>query len=479
MATREELEGELARRTRVRELEAELARRAAAEAPQPAARAVPRAAARAVPRPAPAAPPPAPIVEPLPPVGPARPAATYRSLAGRAAQLRLAGEVDKAVLVERQIDAMVARERRVAAAQARDSAAQEALVKGRAAAAEANLTARETDAPARPPVRVAPGELDLALIPTPGSGGQALDVNQLAEQRAQELSSRRGLPVSETAGLIEQERQQERERRARTVSAGGVVEEGPTPLLPFLRPTRIQEAGEFQVPLADPVGVGLKYRDPATGELRDPTALESFTEAFARQPVMGETDALAFALEQSDAPPEAKSALRNVLTQRVPGQGIVETPLGASLRAVGALAPAFVNTALIGPLLYAADVETTRGAPVAFGADPTAKRRVDETKGFLEQYAQGIQQGRGIGDELAQIPALVKATAEVAGENEEYARNALWATGTLSEIFLPVTPLGLPGKAAQAAKLGARAAGLVQPRPVPVPRHGSRRPDRS
>ena len=141
MATREELEGELAPRTRVRELEAELAGRAAAEAPEPAARAVPRAAARAVPRPAPAAPPPAPIVEPLPPVGPARPAATYRSLAGRAAQLRLAGEVDKAVLVERQIDAMVARERRVAAAQARDSAAQEALVKGRAAAAEAWISA--------------------------------------------------------------------------------------------------------------------------------------------------------------------------------------------------------------------------------------------------------------------------------------------------------------------------------------------------
>jgi hypothetical protein len=284
-------------------------------------------------------------------------------------------------------------------------------------------------------------------------------------------SERRGLPVSETAALIEQERQQERERRARTVSAGGVVEEGPTPLLPILRPTRIQEVGEFQVPLAEPVSVGMKYRDPATGELRDPTALEQFTEAFARQPIMGETDALAFALEQTDASPESKSALKNVLTQRVPGQGIVETPLGATLRSVGALAPAFVNTALIGPLLYAADVETTRGAPVAFGADPTAKRKVDETrgfgdepdpdvfKGFLTQYAQGIQQGRGIGDELAQIPALVKATAKVAGENEEYARNALWATGTLSEIFLPVTPLGLPAKGVQAARIGSKAVG--------------------
>jgi hypothetical protein len=174
---------------------------------------------------------------------------------------------------------------------------------------------------------------------------------------------------------------------------------------------------------------------------------------------MSETDALAFALEQTDASPESKSALRNVLTQRVPGQGIVETPLGATLRGIGALAPAFVNTALIGPLLYAADVETTRGAPVAFGADPTAKRKVDESKSFLEQYAQGIQQGRGIGDELAQIEPLVKATAERAGENEEWARNALWATGTLSELFLPVSPIGLPAKALQATKLGAKAAG--------------------
>ena len=452
MATREELEGELARRARARELEGEFARRAAAKAPAvPASQPRPRRAA------------PDPLVDLTLGGGPVpaeRPTATVESLAGRATALREAGEVDKAALVEKQIDAMRARGQRIAESEARDTAGREALVKGREAASRANITARETDAPARPRVPVASAELDLALIPAPGSAGQALDVNELAGQRAEELSARRGLPVSETAALIEQERQQERERRARTVSAGGVVEEGPTPLLPILRPTRMQEAGEFQVPLADPVSVGMKYRDPTTGELREPTALEGFTEAFARQPVMSETDALAFALEQTDAPPEAKSALRNVLTQRVQGQGIVETPLGATLRAAGALTPAFINTALIGPLLSAAQGETTRTAPVAFGADPTAKRQVDETKGFLEQYARGIQQGRGIGDELAQITPLVKATAELAGENEEYARNALWATGTLSEIFLPVTPLGLPGKAAEATKLGAKAAGL-------------------
>jgi len=400
--------------------------------------------------------------------------------------LRLSGQPDKAMLVERQIDAIRAREKKQAEEKEAEVKAAESLAKGRETAASANITARETDAPSRPSIPLDLPEIELALIPTPGSLAQALDVQQVAEERAQETSTRRGLPLSETAALIELEREQERERRARTVSAGGVVEEGPTPILPILRPTRIQEVpralleepevqedsafGE-SIPFGEseqgqPVtGTVRAYRDPSTGKYSLPTAGQELWESFARQPVMSESDALAFALEQTDASPERKSALRNVLTQRVPGQGIVETPLGASLRAVGALAPAFINTALIGPLLYAADVETTRGDPAAFGADPTAKRKVSRAGEFenfgdlLSEYAEGIQQGRGIGDELAQIPALVKATAKVSGENEEYARNALWATGTLSELFLPVTPAGLPGKAAQAAKLGATAAG--------------------
>jgi hypothetical protein len=35
-----------------------------------------------------------------------------------------------------------------------------------------------------------------------------------------------------------------------------------------------KKSGEFQVPLAEPVSVGMKYRDPSTGEFRDPTAME-------------------------------------------------------------------------------------------------------------------------------------------------------------------------------------------------------------
>lgn len=491
MATPAEIEAarrELARRELERR---DKARRetAAQEQPVVAPRpARPRPARAVVPVAAPVAPvaAPAPAPVPAPTPAPARPVATVPALAERAAALRLSGQPDKAMLVERQIDAIRAREKKQAEEKEAEVKAAESLAKGRDTAASANITARETDAPTRTSIPLDLPETELALIPTPGSLAQALDVQRVAEERAQETSTRRGLPVSETAALIELEREQERERRARTVSAGGVVDEGPSPITPFLRPTRIQEVpralleepevqedGTFgeSIPFGEseqgqPVtGTVRAYRDPSTGKYSLPTAGQEFVEAFARQPVMSESDALAFALEQTDASPESKSALRNVLTQRVPGQGIVETPLGASLRAVGALAPAFVNTALIGPLLFAADVETTRGAPVAFGADPTAKRKVSRAGEFenfedlFAEYAQGLQQGRGIGDELAQIPALVKATAKASGENEEWARNALWATGTLSELFLPVTPAGLPGKAAQAAKLGATAAG--------------------
>jgi len=485
MATPAEIEAarrELARRELERR---DKARRetAAQEQPVVAPRpARPRPARAVVPVAAPVAPvaAPAPAPVPAPTPAPARPVATVPALAERAAALRLSGQPDKAMLVERQIDAIRAREKKQAEEREAEVKAAESLAKGRDTAARANITARETDAPTRTSIPLDLPETELSLIPTPGSLAQALDVERVAEERAQETSTRRGLPVSETAALIELEREQERERRARTVSAGGVVEEGPSPITPFLRPTRIQEVpralleepevqedGTFgeSIPFGEseqgqPVtGTVRAYRDPSTGKYSLPTAGQELVEAFARQPVMSESDALAFALEQTNASPESKSALKNVLTQRVPGQGIVETPLGASLRAVGALAPAFINTALMEPLLRVTGVETTRGAPVAFGADPTAKRRVDESKNFLEKYAQGIQQGRGIGDELAQIEPLVKATAKASGENEEWARNALWATGTLSELFLPVSPVGLPGKAAQAAKLGATAAG--------------------
>jgi hypothetical protein len=194
----------------------------------------------------PAPPAPAPAPEPTPAPAPVRPQATVENLVLRAMGLRLAGEVDKALLIERQIDAMRAREQRVAATEARDVAAKEALARGREAAAKANITARETDVPTRPPVPVAPGEQELAFIPTPGSTGQAMDIQRVAEERAQATSERRGLPVSETAALIEQERQQERERRARTVSAGGVVDEGPTPLLPILAP--YSDSGSWGIP---------------------------------------------------------------------------------------------------------------------------------------------------------------------------------------------------------------------------------------
>jgi hypothetical protein len=370
----------------------------------------------------------------------------------------LAGENDKAVLVERQIDAMREREKRVAATEAREAAATEALAKGREVAARANITARETDAkpPARKTVGVElPAAEEVGYVPLPGSRADIEDIDRLARERARKTLELRNLPFSEEEGLIALEKQKERERRAATITATGGVEQGPKPLLPMLRPTRMVDTPTFTFPYIEPTGQARLYRDPDTGELREPTTGERFTEALARQPVMSESEALAVAAERIENP-EARSAVKNILTQRIEGEGIIETPLGASLRSLGTLTPAFLNTAVIAPLLRVTGTETTRTAPVAFGADPAAKRRVDESLGYLDQISQGIEQGRGIGDELAQMPGLVKATAEAAGENEEWARNALWATGTLGEIFLPITPLGLPGKAGSFLSKGAR-----------------------
>jgi hypothetical protein len=364
----------------------------------------------------------------------------------------LAGENDKAILVERQIDAMREREKRVAATEARDAAAQEALTKGREAAAKADLSARETARPVG--VALQPPE-PFKYIPTPGSPADIEDIERVSRERVQKQMELRNLPFSEEEGLLAVERKKEQERRAATISATGGVEQGPTPILPMLRPTRMVDTPTFQFPYTEPVGTQRLYRDPDTGELREPTSTERLIEALARQPVMGESEALAIAAEKIEDP-ASRSAIKNLLTQRIEGEGIIETPLGASLRSLGTLTPAFLNTTFIPVLTEGLGVKSTRAEPVAFGADPNAKRRVDETLGYFDQIAQGIEQGRGIGDELAQIPSLVKATAKATGENEEYARNALWATGTLGEVFLPITPLRLPGKAASFLGKGAK-----------------------
>ena len=415
MPTREELEAELARRARLREVQAELDRRARlrevqaeldrrqqgqppAPAPAPAPVPAPAPARAAAARPVAA---PVPVQTP-----PARPVADIATLSRRATELRIAGQADKAALIQAQLDALIAKQSR-------------------------GVTVSAEPEPRR--------------IPVPGTQAEAEDIQQVAEKRAGEIAARRNLPVSETQALIDLERQQEIERRSSTVTPEG-VEPGPSPALPFLRPTRMVDV--FQPPLAEPVQ---KYRDPITGELREPTTGERVTEAMARQTIMPESAALAFQMERQNMPAEQKSAIKNLLSQRVPGQGITETALGASMRTIGTLTPAFLNTTIIAPALSFFDVPTTRDQPVGFGADPEGRRRVDESLDYTSQLAQGIQQGRGIGDELSQITPLVKATAKAFGENEEYARNVLWGTGTLSELFTPATPIGVVAPAVKGA----------------------------
>ena len=190
------------------------------------------------------------------------------------------------------------------------------------------------------------------FIPVPMSREDELDIERVARERAEGTVERRNLPLSETQALIDMEKAKEREQRARTVSVGGGVDPARKAVLPILRPTRIQEYPTFTPPLAEPTGSTVGYLDPDTGVVRAPTTFERAVEATARQPVISEPEALSFAAERDETrTPENRSALKNVLTQRVPGEGIVETPLGATLRTVGTLTPSFVSTALIGPLL--------------------------------------------------------------------------------------------------------------------------------
>jgi hypothetical protein len=90
--------------------------------------------------------------------------------------------------------------------------------------------------------------------------------------------------------------------------------------IPFFRPSRIAE---------QPDGTRL-YRDPATGELREPTPGEELFESFAQQQILSEQEVQQAAL-MGEAPEEGFGILQRV----EPGFGVYEAPLSAALRGIG------------------------------------------------------------------------------------------------------------------------------------------------
>lgn len=301
----------------------------------------------------------------------------------------------------------------------------------------------------------------------------------------------------------------------------------PTPSdIPFETPEAAEEAREapedfarrYPTPYAPEVveeGVLRTFRDPgrrgAAGEGRAPTLGEEFIEAFAQQPVMSEEQARnaerELARQQADVDRRINagesvpflernpgSFLGEVFTRPEQGEGIVESPLGASLRSTLGYISALAGEGYFSALGYEVDSEgmpvdpddfayqvskiresvgipevlpvTTSGGlltiplpgfatrrergqaePTYF--DPSSGRAVTG-EGYLERVVKNVSRGRSIGDEFAATPAIRDYYATTFGDPD-----LSYFAGLVPDLFLPAGP-GVALKAtAGAAKVAA------------------------
>ena len=301
----------------------------------------------------------------------------------------------------------------------------------------------------------------------------------------------------------------------------------PTPSdIPFETPEAAEEAREapedfarrYPTPYAPEVveeGVLRTYRDPgrrgAAGKGRDPTLGEEFIEAFAQQPVMSEEQARnaerELARQQADVDRRINagesvpflernpgSLLGEVFTRPEQGAGIVESPLGASLRSTLGYISALAGEGYFSGLGYEVDSEgmpvdpdefayqvsrlresvgipevlpvTTSGGLVTIPlpgfatrrergqAEPTyfdpSSGRAVTGEGYLERVVQNVARGRSIGDEFAATPAVRDYYATTFGDPD-----LAYFAGLLPDLLLPAGP-GVALKAtAGAAKVAA------------------------
>lgn len=168
------------------------------------------------------------------------------------------------------------------------------------------------------------------------------------EQRVEEaMGSRSRVDPERERERQEFQARRDVERQYQVVAqpGAGVVPVSEGGIIPFLRSSRIA---------VQPSGERL-YRDPDTGELREPTPGEELVESFAQQQILTERQAQALAA-QGEAP---ESGLLQTVE---PGRGVVEAPLSAALRGgVGAFENV-VGELIRGPLTYEVTPETAEKA---------------------------------------------------------------------------------------------------------------------
>ena len=258
--------------------------------------------------------------------------------------------------------------------------------------------------------------------------------------------------------------------------------------VPMLRPTRIVTEGGNDL-----------YIDPDTDQKRDPTTFERFVESFARQEIMSVDEARqrgdqlkaerdAFEIQKAQAKAagmkepsfeSSASTVTDVLSAKDDfGRGVVETPLGATLRAVPAYISAIAAEGYFRGLGYDVDEKGIPTNPNDFGLglrkaldqvgvpeaiktsplmalplpgmaqtvgptemDPTGRRiRSDaDTGSTIEDTAlnviKNVTTGRTMGDEFLSTPAVRQVMEETYGDPTA----AFWA-GSFVDIFIPAGP---------------------------------------
>ena len=344
-------------------------------APTPQERRPVRAAARPVAAPVAPVAAPAPAPEPTPAPAPVRPQATVQSLAGRAAALRLAGENDKAVLVERQIDAIREREKKQPAEKAVEVKATEASPTDFAAMVRGEQDfasmVRGDKPPTLSPVPTAPPVLTMRPVgaPVPVLGEEPAEPQGFyvtrspayaeriaAEAQAEAEAAQAKRPDRPFDEILAEQTAKVRKGRELGVVAGGGTLAPSDSFFPLFRESRIVNVptgkGEETIPFIE---------DEDTGQLRRATTYEQAREAFARQPLMSEEEAISRSVDPQTP------YIKNVLSSPIQGRGVYETPLGATLRAVPQVVSALGAEAYFGGLGYEVDEQGKAVDPEDFG----------------------------------------------------------------------------------------------------------------
>lgn len=153
-------------------------------------------------------------------------------------------------------------------------------------------------------------------------------------------------------------------------------------IIPMFRMSRIETVPTYEAPSSEPT-MKRMYRDPDTNELRPATGADELVEAAARQTIISEAEARAYGDQVKQTQEDLAvrraagedipwwtgplSKVADVIQEPVAGKGIVETKLGATLRAPFTYLGALASEAYAGTLGYEVDQNGQPLDPADFG----------------------------------------------------------------------------------------------------------------